>query len=250
MSRILLLLFGGTTYLLFNGVFLYLAAFLLELPVPKTINSGVRVGLLETLAVDLGAIFLFGFLHSLMARRGFKRVWTRLVPSAAERSVYVLQSSLCLAVLMWGWRPLPEVIWSFDGHAALPLYGAFAAGIAIVLWSSYLIDHYELFGLRQVWCRFNETAMPEPEFRTPALYRLVRHPMQTGALMVFWLTPHMTVGHVLLAAAMTVYVVIGLHFEDRALLRQFGAEYAAYRARVPMLLPWPRRRDGALAEVC
>ncbi|UUX50873.1 isoprenylcysteine carboxylmethyltransferase family protein [Nisaea acidiphila] len=249
MSRIVILLFGGTSYLFFNLVFLYLAAFLLECVVPKTINTGRDADLLKALLIDLGAIGLFGFLHSLMARQWFKERWTRFVPLSAERSIYVLQASACLAFLIWVWHPIPSALWSFDGWSAIPFYVAFVTGSVIVLWSTYLIDHYELFGLRQVWCNFIGVEMPEPEFRTPGLYKVVRHPMQLGALILFWATPTMTLGHLLLATAMTLYVFIGLYFEERALERQFGSDYADYRKRVPMLVPgWPPRQPNALSE--
>ncbi|MBN9671684.1 methyltransferase family protein [Roseibium aggregatum] len=240
MSRVMILVFGLTTYLLFNAIFVYLAAFLLEIGVPKTINSGASGPLLSAVSVNLGAVILFGFLHSLMAREGFKTRWTKIVSPAAERSVFVLQATCCLALVMWVWRPLPAEIWSFSGWAAFPFYGAFLAGAAVVLWSTHLIDHFELFGLRQVWCNFRKQELPQHGFQTPALYRFVRHPMQAGSLLIFWCTPHMTAGHALFAGSMTLYMLIGLYFEERSLLRLFGAEYACYRREVPMLLPIPR----------
>jgi len=240
MSRTLVLGFGVISYLLFNLVFAYLAAFLLELNVPRTINSGEAGDLLNALAVNLGAIFLFGFLHSLMARESFKKQWTKIVPQAAERSVFVLQATCCLALIIWVWRPLPTEIWSFSGWSALPFYAVFFAGVVIVLWSTHLIDHFELFGLRQVWCNFRNEEMPLQRFQTPSLYRLVRHPMQAGSLVIFWSTPHMTVGHALFAGAMTLYMLLGIYFEERSLLRLFGSDYASYRREVPMLIPFPR----------
>ena len=237
MSRLVITCYGVVCYLAFNAVFACLAGFLLELGPTKTINAGPVTGLVPALATDLGLIALFGVFHSLMARPGFKRQWTRLIPPAAERSTYVLQASAFLALLIWQWQPLPMVLWDFDGRAAIAFYALFGLGIALVLWSTFLIDHFELFGLRQVWCHQTGQSPGQSTFRTPALYRFVRHPMQLGALIIFWATPQLTLGHAVLAAGMTLYVLIGLRFEERALLRQFGATYAAYQRRVPMLLP-------------
>lgn len=172
-----------------------------------------------------------------MSRGWFKKQWTRIIPAAAERSTYVLQASLFLALVMWQWQPMPGVIWSFKGHTAWPFYACFAIGNLVVLWSTFLIDHFELFGLRQVW--YNQSGKPVPEsvFKTPSLYRFVRHPMQLGTLVIFWSTPLMTDGHFLFALSMTFYVLIGLKFEERSLRREFGAQYALYQKRVPMLIP-------------
>ena len=204
---------------------------------PKSINSGVVKPLSTSLVINLLLIFAFGFFHSLMARPGFKRVWTLIVPNAAERSTYVLQSSLFLMLLIWQWQPMPYVIWFFQQWYAYLFYSIFIAGTIIVMWSIFLIDHSELFGLRQVWQNQIEQPMSKAEFKTPGLYRIVRHPMQFGTLILFWSTPMMTVGHALLASGMTLYVLIGLGFEERALVRQFGENYTAYQSRVPMLIP-------------
>lgn len=248
MSRVVILIYGIACYLAFNAVFLYLAGFLLEIGVTRTVNSGDATRFIPALTIDLALIFQFGFFHSLMAREGFKRHWTRIVPPAAERSTYVLQASVFLALLIWLWQPLPLVLWSLDGWGAALAYVAFGAGLALILWSSHLIDHFELFGLRQVWSHMRDRQIPGTAFQAPALYRFVRHPMQLGVLIVFWATPQMTLGHAVLAWGMTIYVLIGLQFEERALLRQFGAVYANYQRRVPMLLPRLRpisRADAA-----
>lgn len=262
MKRIIVLAYGAVSYLLFLGVFTYLAGFLLDLLVPKAINDHVpgtqpfalhagRVDAPENsvwtaLAINLGLIALFGVTHSLMARDWFKRMLTRVLPPAAERSTFVLQSSLFLALAMWQWRPLEAVIWSVDGPAAWALYASFAVGLGIVLLSTFLIDHFELFGLRQIWTNLRGTEMPAPVFRTPMLYRVVRHPMQLGIAILLLSAPHMTVGHLLFAGAMIAYIFVGLYFEERALLRTFGARYEAYRAQVPMLIPGlPGRRRAA-----
>lgn len=238
MKRTAILLYGAFAYLLFQIVFVYMAGFLLGIGVPKAINDGAvgtPVGL--ALAINLTLIFLFGFTHSLMARDWFKRRLTRLISPAAERSTFVLQSSLFLALAMWQWRPMDMVIWQLDGAYALFGYAGFGLGAGIVLLSTFLIDHFELFGLRQIWMQLRGKEMPAATFRTPFLYRLVRHPMQLGVMILVFATPVMTVGHLIFASAMTAYIFVGLYFEERALMREFGAEYAAYKQRVPMLVP-------------
>jgi protein-S-isoprenylcysteine O-methyltransferase Ste14 len=246
MSRITITLYGVLCYALFNAVFLYLVAFLLEIGVPKTINSGDAGSTARAVLINLALIAAFGLSHSVMAREGFKRWWTRYIPKAAERSTYVLQSSLFLGCTMYFWQPMPSTIWHVEGVLSWPFYAAAAAGCGLVLISTFLIDHFELFGLRQIWCHLRGTEMPVPEFRTPALYRIVRHPMQLGIVILLFSTPHMTVGHMLFASAMTAYVFIGLYFEERALRRTFGERYAAYQQSVPMLIPGlPGRRKTA-----
>ena len=237
MKRPGLILGGATAYILFNAAFLYMIGFLLELPVPKAINDGAALPVAGAVAINVGLVFLFGFFHSLMARERFKRWWTQIIPADAERSTYVMQSALFLSLAMWHWQPLPTTIWAFDGAAAWVAYGICALGVFLVLLSTFLIDDFELFGLRQIWSANTEREMPKPVFRTPALYRFVRHPMQLGVILVFFGTPHMTAGHALFAGLMTVYVLIGLWFEERALVREFGDAYRAYQQHVPMLIP-------------
>ena len=237
MKKGLITLYGGFCYLLFIAVCLYLAGFLLEIGVPKTINTGTARSFSISLAINILLIFAFGFFHSLMARPGFKRVWTLIVPNAAERSTYVLQSSLFLLLLIWQWQPMPYVIWSFQEWNAYLFHSVFIAGVIIVIWSIVLIDHFELFGLRQVWHNQTGELMPDVSFKTPALYRIVRHPMQFGTLILFWSTPMLTAGHALLASGMTLYVFIGLRFEERVLQQQYGENYVKYKSEVPMLIP-------------
>lgn len=237
MTRYLPLAFSAICYALFNIVFLYLALFLLELGVPKTINSGVVGHWAPSLAINLGLVALFGATHSVMARDWFKRWLTRFVPEVAERSVYVLQSSVFLAIAMLHWQAMPQVIWHVEGAAAWLFYAAFGLGVVVLLWSTFLIDHFELFGVSQTWRHLRGTPSPRPEFRTPALYKIVRHPMQLGVVIMFLATPHMTVGHLLFAGAMIGYIVVGLYFEERSLVREFGDAYRAYQRRVPMLFP-------------
>ncbi|MEM1362905.1 MAG: methanethiol S-methyltransferase [Pseudomonadota bacterium] len=238
MKRTAILLYGAFAYVLFLAVFAYMAGFLLNIGVPKAINdgtSGAPMGL--ALSINFALIFLFGFTHSLMARDWFKRGLTRLISPAAERSTFVLQSSLFLALAMWQWQPLDMPIWQLEGPWVWIGYAAFGFGAGIVLLSTFLIDHFELFGLRQIWMQMRGKEMPVATFRTPMLYQMVRHPMQLGVMILVFATPVMTVGHMIFACAMTAYIFVGLYFEERALLREFGSDYAAYKQRVPMLIP-------------
>lgn len=242
MLKFALLAYALGCYAAFNGVFLYLACFLLDIAVPKTIDSGEAGDTLSAIAANLGLIALFGAAHSVMARDRFKRWWIRIVPPAADRSTYVLQATLLLALILWQWQPLPATIWQVDGAGAWAFYALFAASLGLIQLATFQIDHFELVGLRQAWHGAAGTAMAAPQFRTPFLYRIVRHPMQLGTIIMFFATPHMTAGHLLMASAMTAYVFAGLHFEERALLARFGQAYADYRAAVPMLIPrlWPK----------
>lgn len=248
MKRPGLILYGATAYILFNAAFLYMIGFLLDLPVPKSINDGTTGPVALAIAVNVGLIFLFGFFHSLMARERFKRWWTKIIPADAERSTYVMQSALFLSLAMWQWQPMPGTIWSLQGPFMWVAYGICALGVCLVLLSTFLIDHFELFGLRQIWTANTGRSMPKPKFRTPFLYRFVRHPMQLGVILVFFGTPHMTVGHMLFATSMTAYVMIGLWFEERALVREFGDAYRNYRKHVPMLIPRLTPVSGAALQ--
>jgi protein-S-isoprenylcysteine O-methyltransferase Ste14 len=224
--------------------FLYAIGFVTGAWVPKHIDSGQAGSLATALAINLGLLGLFAVQHSGMARPGFKRWWTRLVPAPVERSTYVLVSSLLLLALFWFWRPMPQVLWEIEHPAArMAIYGVSMLGWLLVLTSTFLINHWELFGLRQVWRSGQplEQALEQP-FVIRALYRIVRHPMMLGFLIAFWAAPTMTVGHLLFAAATTGYIVVAVRFlEERDLLAQFGDTYRQYQRRVPMLLPIRRR---------
>lgn len=238
MKKTIILFYGVLCYALFNIVFLYLLGFLLNVFVPKSIDSGGSGHWLEATAVNIGLIALFGGVHSIMARRRFKQWWTRIVPPAAERSTYVLQASLLLALVMWQWRPLPATIWQIDHVVGQTFfYVIFALGVGIVLLSTFLINHFELFGLQQVYHHMRNEKTPADQFKTPLLYKLVRHPMQLGVIITVFATPHLTAGHLLFAAAMTIYIVIGIYFEEKALVRQFGDEYCRYQQSTPRLIP-------------
>lgn len=241
-------LYAVVAYVFFAGTMLYTIGFVADMPLlPRTIDGGAAVPLPEALVVDLALFALFALQHSVMARRSFKQWWTRLVPESMERATYVLAASGALALLLWQWRPIAEpVLWSAQdpaGRVALEL--VFWAGWGVLLVSTFLIDHFELFGLRQAWTPLLGQSAPDPEFRTPLLYRHVRHPIYLGFLLAFWATPRMTAGHALFAAASTGYILVGVWFEERDLVTQFGQRYLAYRRRVGMLLPRLGRREPA-----
>lgn len=238
-------LYGLLVYLFFLATFVYAIGFVGNLPLlPKTIDSGAAAPLLEALTVDLALLALFAVQHSVMARRGFKRWWTRLVPEPVERSTYVLAASAALALLLWQWRPIAEpVLWSVsDPVGRTALHGVFWLGWGVLLISTCLINHFELFGLRQVWAHLRGQALPAPVFHTPLFYRHVRHPIYLGFVLAFWATPQMSAGHLLFAAACTGYILVGIWFEERDLVAQFGQRYHVYREQVGMLLPRFRTR--------
>lgn len=241
MGRTLGLIYGVVVYAAFFLTFLYAIAFVGDLPVPRTIDSGPEAPLATAAIVDLVLLGLFAVQHSLMARPAFKRMWTRLVPDAVERSTYVLASTLVLALLLWQWRPIPAVIWSASGLVGAALTGVFWLGWAVVLLSTFLISHFELFGLSQVWTNMRGGAAAAPVFRTPLLYGFVRHPIYLGFTLAFWAAPTMTAGHLLFAVATLGYILIGIQLEERDLVGTFGETYVAYRRRVSMLIPLPPR---------
>jgi protein-S-isoprenylcysteine O-methyltransferase Ste14 len=223
----------------FLGTFLYAIGFVGNIFVPKSIDTGTVAPLAEALIVNLLLLGLFAVQHSVMARRSFKDWWTRLVPPAVERSTFVLASSLVLALLLWQWRPIPApIVWSVQSAAAGELISTvFWFGWALLLISSFLINHFELFGLLQVIARMIGREPSEPEFRTPLVYRYVRHPIYLGFLLGFWAAPVMTAGHLLFSIGCTGYILIGIWFEERDLIAQFGDQYHRYRNQVGMLFP-------------
>ncbi|MBX9685469.1 MAG: hypothetical protein K2X27_02130 [Candidatus Obscuribacterales bacterium] len=234
----LILAYGTVSYLSFLAVILYMIGFVEGLSVPKDINSGVSGPLLESIPIDFALILLFGLSHSVMARPAFKERVTKFMPHAAERSTYVLVANIALAILFWQWRPISTPIWSFSGIASIILLAISMLGWVLVFWSTFLIDHFDLFGMRQVWLNYRGIEYSAHPFVVRGLYKYVRHPLMLGFLIAFWVTPNMTLGHLLFALLMTVYIFIGVIHEERDLARSLGDNYASYRERTSMIIPW------------
>lgn len=247
MPRLLALIYGALCYSVFLATFLYAVGFVLGVGVPKHIDSGGESPLLPALIINLGLLGLFAIQHSGMARPAFKRWWTRIVPAPIERSTYVLLSSLALALLFWQWRALPMLIWDIESPVGRGIFFAVSVmGWLLVLIGTFLISHFELFGLRQVWLYARSRKPTEEPFVTRALYRVVRHPLMLGFLIAFWATPAMSLGHLLFALATTGYIVIAVKFlEERDLVAHYGDTYREYQRQVPMLLP---RLPGRIAR--
>jgi protein-S-isoprenylcysteine O-methyltransferase Ste14 len=242
MGRILVFLFGVISYVAFLAAFAYAIGFVGNWVVPKSIDSGVSEPGMPAILVNVMLLGLFAVQHTIMARRSFKAWWTKIVPVAVERSTFVLAASLLLGLVFWQWRPMTGVVWD-AGPAWLRavLIGVCLAGWGIVLFGSFLIDHFDLFGLRQVFFSLGRRRYTHGPFVERSLYKLVRHPLMAGFIIAFWATPTMTEGHLLFAAVTTAYILFGVQLEERDLMYHLGDEYREYRARTPMLVPRPRK---------
>jgi protein-S-isoprenylcysteine O-methyltransferase Ste14 len=238
LKRLLFFAYGVAAYLLFLLTFLYAIAFVGGFAVPRRLDGPLETSLTAAISIDCALLAVFAIQHSVMARRWFKERWTQIIPWTIERSTYVLCASLALLLLFWQWRPIGIEIWSVENPAArAAIWTLFAAGWSTVLVVTFLINHFDLFGLRQVWLPLVGKPYTPVSFRTPLPYRLVRHPLYFGFLLAFWMTPHMTLAHLVFAVATTAYIVLAIQFEERDLVAEHGASYEAYRRKVPMLLP-------------
>ena len=241
-GKVIAFLYGFAAYLIFFFTFLYAIGFVSGLMVPKAIDTGAVAPLTEALVVDILLMSLFAVQHSVMARRQFKEWWTQYVPKSVERSTYVLLASLALVLLFWQWRPIPTVVWQIaNPQVAAAIMGLSFVGWLLVLISTFLINHFELFGLHQVINNLVGRPTPAVRFKTPVLYKLVRHPIYLGFIIAFWAAPVMTVGHLLFAAVTTAYIFVGIFLEERDLVELFGDEYRRYKERVAMLVPFWRK---------
>jgi protein-S-isoprenylcysteine O-methyltransferase Ste14 len=239
MGRIAAFIYGLAAYFVFFFAFVYAIGFVTGVVVPKTIDTGPAVPVEEALIINLLLMSLFAVQHSVMARKQFKRWWTRFVPHSIERSTYVLFASLALLLLFWQWRPIPGVVWHIaDPKIATAIVGLSLFGWLLVLTSTFLINHFELFGLHQVANNLSGRALPAPRFKMPLLYKLVRHPIYLGFIVAFWAAPVMTIGHLVFATVTTTYIFVGIVLEERDMVELFGDEYRRYRDRVSMLVPW------------
>jgi protein-S-isoprenylcysteine O-methyltransferase Ste14 len=246
MGRVSAFVYGLVCYAIFFATFLYAIGFVGGFVVPKGIDDGASPGLATALIIDALLLGVFAVQHSVMARPAFKTLWTRIIPAPVERSTYVLFASLALALICWQWRPLEEpVIWRVEARGLVwAMWALFGLGWVTVLTSTFLINHFDLFGLRQVWAYVRNGETPPPDFRTPLFYKVVRHPIYLGFIVAFWACPRMTLGHLVFAIATTAYILIAIQFEEHDLTGLFGDRYRAYRRGVSMIVPWFPRKSA------
>jgi protein-S-isoprenylcysteine O-methyltransferase Ste14 len=243
MKKIISLFYGIVAYLAFFGTILYAIGFVGNLAVPKTIDSNPETSFLNSIFVDALLLLLFALQHSIMARPVFKRWWTEIIPRHLERSTYVLLASLCLMLMMWQWQPIGGIVWSTGNETVKNiLLVTYLVGWAIVFLSTFLINHFDLFGLRQVWLYFTGKSYSQLPFRLPLFYKLVRHPLYLGFLIAFWATPVMTIAHLVFAILTTGYILTAIQLEERDLLKSFGEKYRNYKKWVPMIIPFSKRK--------
>jgi protein-S-isoprenylcysteine O-methyltransferase Ste14 len=246
LKHLLFLVYGVVSYVLFLATFLYTIGFVGGFVVPTQLDAPSQDPLPVAVCIDIGLLTLFALQHSIMARKWFKERWTQIIPSAVERSTYVLFASLALVLLLWQWRPIGITVWSVqDSYARLAIQALCGAGWLTVLAATFYINHFDLFGLRQVWLPLLGQPYAPISFRTPFPYRVVRHPLYLGFLIAFWATPDMSLAHLLFAASTTAYIVLAIQFEERDLIQEHGSRYQNYRRRVPMLLPRLLGRSAA-----
>ena len=242
MKKILVLLYGTISYLLFFGTFLYAFGFVGNLFVPKSIDGTPRVPLAQAILINSSLLLLFALQHSIMARPAFKKKWTKIIPEQAERSTYVLLSSLCLILLIWQWQPMGGFIWRIEAPIAKTILTIlFITGWMIVLISTFMINHFDLFGLRQIWFYFLGKKYEPLHFRIPFFYKYVRHPLYLGWLIAFWATPVMSAAHLLFAVLTTGYILTAIKFEEKDLITHFGERYLNYRSGVPKIIPFTKK---------
>jgi protein-S-isoprenylcysteine O-methyltransferase Ste14 len=245
MKRTVVFIYGTISYLIGLGALIYWFGFMGNFSfLPKTIDSGLPRPMAESLLINIGLIALFVIQHTIMARKGFKRVITRLIPAASERSTFVLMTGIVLSLILWQWRPIPITVWEVHNEIAqVIIYSFFWGGWALLVFSSFLINHFELFGLQQIWFNLVKKPISEINFKTPLLYKVVRHPIMLGVLMGIWAIPHMTIGHLYFALAMTGYIVFGVKMEERDLIAHHGERYLRYKEQVPGLIPSLRKKE-------
>lgn len=243
MKKTLVLLYGVICYALFLGTFIYAIGFIGNIFVPITIDGTPTVPMINAILTDAGLLLLFALQHSIMARPVFKAKWVKIIPEHIERSTYVLFSSLCMMLMMWQWQPIGGFIWKVEDTASQTiLISLFGIGWAIVLFSTFLINHFDLFGLRQVWFYFLGKEYVPLKFRIPFFYKYVRHPLYFGWLVCFWATPVMSAAHLLFALLTTGYIFTAIWFEEKDLITQFGIEYSGYKSKTPMIFPWVKKK--------